>query len=261
MGDGLLDSQAGDAWRDMYDQQLSIVLSQGGRGLGIARMLERQLGGHATDAAAPSLPAGAHAEPSPPAGGDGQPLLDAVADATRAAGRQALRWLPADAGDFVRELAPYAKRAARRLGVSMRALLAQAALETNWGQHMPVRADGRSSNNLFGIKAGGGWDGDSVGVPTVEFEDGVAVRRHAQFRAYDSPAQAFADYAELIGGSPRYAQVRGRGDDVRGFARALVRGGYATDPAYAEKIAAVADSDTMSRALAALKNTAGVPTE
>ena len=259
LGDGLLDSQAGDAWRDMYDQQLSIVLSQGGRGLGIARMLERQLGGHAADAAAPVPTTGA-GSPSPGETG-GQPLLDAVADATRAAGRQMLRWLPADAGDFVRELAPYAKRAARRLGVSMRALLAQAALETNWGQHMPVRADGRSSNNLFGIKTGSSWDGDSVGVPTVEFEDGVAVRRHAQFRAYDSPAQAFADYAELIGSSPRYAQVRGRGDDVRGFARALVSGGYASDPDYAEKIAAVADSDTMSRALAALKNTAGVPTE
>lgn len=258
MGNGLMDSQASDAWRDMYDQQLSIVLSQGGRGLGIARMLVHQLGGAGTDAPVPMAEARTAAAAP---GGGGRSLPGTVADVARTAGRQLLRWLPADAGDFVRELAPYARRAAHKLGVSMRALLAQAALETNWGQNMPVRADGRSSNNLFGIKAGGGWDGESVGVPTVEFEDGVAVRRRAQFRAYDSPAQSFADYAELIGSSPRYARVRGCGDDVRGFAHALVSGGYATDPAYADKVAAVANSDTMSRALAALKNTVGVPTE
>ena len=265
MGDGLFDSQGGDAWRDMYDQQLSIVLSQDGHGLGIAQMLERQLGGPASAAAssASAVAAGVR-DPgavSSPADGDLQESLDSVLDASRKVGRRVLRWLPRDAQAFVRQLAPYARQAARRLGVSMRALLAQAALETHWGQHMPVRADGSSSNNLFGVKVGGGWDGASVGVPTVEFEDGVAVRRQAQFRAYDSPAQAFADYAELIDSSPRYARARGHGDDVRGFAQGLVQGGYATDPAYAEKLAAIADSGTMRAALAALKNAAGVPTE
>lgn len=265
MGDGLFDSQGGDAWRDMYDQQLSIALSQGGRGLGIAQMLEHQLGGQAA-AATPSAAAVAgglgNSGTSPsPADGDWEESIDSLVDATRKAGRRALRWLPQDAQSFVRELAPYAKRAARKLGVSMRALLAQAALETHWGQHMPVRADGTSSNNLFGIKAGGSWDGASVGVPTVEFEDGVAVRRQAQFRAYESPAQAFADYAELIDSSPRYSQARGHGDDVSGFAQGLVKGGYATDPAYAQKIAAIANSDIMRKALDALKNTAGLPTE
>jgi len=265
MGDGLFDSQGGDAWRDMYDQQLSIVLSQGGRGLGIADMLERQLGGQSASAPASAALGPVHVRdtdgPSPSVAGERDESLDSVMGATRRFGRRVLRWLPQDAQAFVRDLAPYARRAARKLGVSMRALLAQAAQETQWGQHMPVRADGSSSNNLFGIKAGGGWGGVSVGVPTVEFEDGVAVRRQAQFRAYDSPAQAFADYADLIDSSPRYAQARGHGDDVRGFALGLVQGGYATDPAYAEKIAAIANGETMHKALAALKNAVGLPTE
>jgi flagellar protein FlgJ len=88
----------------------------------------------------------------------------------------------------------------------------------------------------------------------------VAVRQHAQFRSYDSPAQSFADYARLIGDNPRYAEALGKGDDVLGFARGLVSGSYATDPSYASKIAAIADSPTMQHALAALKNIVNLPT-
>lgn len=265
MGDGLFDSQAGDAWRDMYDQQLAVTLSAHGHGLGIAQMLERQLGGsprtsadgHAGKGQAAGL-AGADASPVP--ADDWRQRLGSVLDATRAVGRRVMRWLPQDAKEFVRELAPYAEAAARKLGVSMRAVLAQAALETQWGQHMPVQADGSSSNNLFGMKAGTGWDGGRVSVPTVEFEGGVAVRRQAQFRAYESPAASFRDYARLIADSPRYAAARNCGDDVAAFARGLVDGGYATDPGYAGKIDAIANSPLMHQALEALKKAAPTPT-
>jgi flagellar protein FlgJ len=140
-------------------------------------------------------------------------------------------------------------------------VLAQAALETQWGQHMPKQADGTSSYNLFGMKAGSSWDGDRVNVPTLEVEGGVPVRRRAAFRAYESPADSFDDYARLLGDNPRYAQALGKGDDVAGFAHGLVQGGYATDPAYARKIAAIADSPAMRQALSALKNAADVPTD
>ena len=261
MGDGLFDSQAGDAWRDLYDQQLAVTLSQHGNGLGIARMLERQLGGHADAPGGQAPGAGgavADGSPSPPPK-DGHGRLAAVLDAAQGAGRRVLRWLPPDAQSFVRELAPYAERAARRLGVSVRAVLAQAALETHWGRHMPQQADGRSSNNLFGVKAGADWDGERASVPTLEFEDGVAVRRQAQFRVYGSPAESFDDYVRLLGSQPRYAPALDQGDDVYGFARALVDGGYATDPGYAAKLAAIADSPAMRQALAALKNGASPP--
>ncbi len=158
-----------------------------------------------------------------------------------------------DPVNFVRALAPHAQAAADKLGVSVRALLAQAALETGWGKHLPSHGDGSSSFNLFGIKAGSSWDGDKVSVPTLEYEGGVAVRRRDHFRAYDSPAASFADYATLLSDSPRYARALGQGENIAGFAHALVRGGYATDPAYAAKLTAIANSQQMRDALAAVR--------
>ncbi|WP_243047655.1 flagellar assembly peptidoglycan hydrolase FlgJ [Dyella sp. RRB7] len=251
-GDGLFDSQGGDAWRDMFDQQLSIELSQHGNGLGIAQMLTRQLGGSADGN---GVDKGTLASVDD----DWRQRLRSVAGAARAVGSEAMKWLPQDAQDFVRQLAPHAQKAAEKLGVSVRAVLAQAALETQWGQHMPARANGNSSNNLFGMKAGSSWGGESVSVPTVEFEDGVAVRKRAQFRAYSNPAESFADYAQLIAENPRYAGALNHGEDVLGFARGLVNGGYATDPAYAQKLAAIANSPAMRDALAALKKVANTP--
>jgi flagellar protein FlgJ len=259
-GDPMFDSQAGDAWQGLFDQQMSVNLSSQGHGLGIADMLVRQLGGKD---ALPSQPGDA-ASPAQLTGtalvDDWKERLSSVASAARSAGQAVSKWVPDDAQEFVRELAPHAMQAARKLGVSLRAVLAQAALETQWGKRMPTRGDGSSSNNLFGMKAGGSWDGKRVNVPTLEFEDGVGVRRKAQFRAYDSPADSFADYARLVGDNPRYAEALGKGDDVLGFARGLVSGGYATDPAYASKIAAIANSPVMRHALAALKNVVAAPT-
>jgi len=281
-GNALGDSDAGKAYRDLFDQQLSVSLAQGGKGLGIAQMLIRQLGGTAAPTPAGTGATigmlggtGAPATTSTADGPDGigdptqlpgtpdqfQRRLANVVEAGREIGRSAMKWLPQDAQEFVRALAPYAEAAAQKLGLSVRTVLAQAALETQWGKHMPRNADGSTSFNLFGIKAGGSWNGSKVSVPTLEYEGGVAVRKHAQFRAYDSPAQSFRDYANLIASNPRYAAARGHGDDVRGFASALVRGGYATDPSYAEKISAVASSPQMRAALAALKNPAGGPNE
>jgi flagellar protein FlgJ len=135
---------------------------------------------------------------------------------------------------------PHAQQAGEALGVDPSALVAQAALETGWGRAVPNHSDG-SSFNLFGIKAGSSWDGATANVPTLEFEDGVAVRKVERFRAYASAADSFNDYAQLIGNNPRYENARGAGGDVATFASALQDGGYATDPNYAQKIVAVAD--------------------
>ncbi len=152
---------------------------------------------------------------------------------------------------------PHAERAAREIGVDPDALLAQAALETGWGRSVPCNGQGECSFNLFGIKAGGQWSGATVKVPTLEFESGIPVRKFESFRAYASPADSFRDYAALIGGSSRYANARGAGDDVEAFATALQQGGYATDPNYAQKISAVA-SEVRARS-DALKFAAAAP--
>jgi peptidoglycan hydrolase FlgJ len=258
-GDPLFESQAGDQWQDMYDQQLSLNLSQHGKGLGIADMLIRQLGGH-DHGQGGQAKAGA-VDPGAAGLVDGwKQRLYEVADATRSAVRGAMASIPADAEAFVRELAPQASIVAKELGLSLRTVLAQAALETQWGKHMPTHADGSSSFNLFGIKAGGSWNGARVNVPTVEYEGGIAVRKQAQFRSYKSTTDSLADYADLIIKDPRYAQARGRGDDVLGYAKALIEGGYATDPAYAGKVAAIANSSMMRDALDALKKSTSLPT-
>ena len=148
---------------------------------------------------------------------------------------------------------PHAQKAASEIGVDPHALLAQAALETGWGKAVPGTATGESSNNLFGIKAGSQWPGTTVNVPTLEFEDGVAVRKIDRFRAYDSPADSFRDYAQLIRNNPRYEDAVGAGQNVATFASALQQGGYATDPDYAHKIVALTNEIRGATGVAPLK--------
>ena len=150
---------------------------------------------------------------------------------------------------FARALWPDAQQAARQLGVNPVTLLAQAALETNWGRDVPQAGSGGTSNNLFGIKAGPGWSGPAVSNSTQEYGGGGATTTvKAQFRSYDSTSQCFQDYVGLLRGNPRYAAALGTGNDVQAFASALQQGGYATDPAYASKLTAVAG--TLTRAMA-----------
>lgn len=288
MGSDIAGSEQVNAYRDLFDQQLSLSLANGHNGLGIAKMLVRQLGGktESTEAAAAATgrelpvptasvlnanvrallqlgsdrPAGDGAAgaslgmPSTAAAGSvWQHTLDRLAEGAMDVAGTAATALPGgDPVSFVRALAPHAAVAAKELGVSVRALLAQAALETGWGKHLPSHYDGSSSNNLFGIKADGSWHGDKVSVPTLEYENGVAVRKRDAFRAYDSPSASFADYARLIADSPRYAQALGQGENIAAFAHGLVHGGYATDPAYVAKITAIANSAQMREALAGL---------
>ena len=274
LGDGIFDSGQSKAYQDMFDQQMSVTMASGGKGMGIADMLMRQLGNVGAGASpdAMKLPVAVNgatpaiATPAIAASGSGLPnpvelavrrAMERVGEAASHVVNNVAEALPGDAVAFLQKIAPHAKAAADALGVSLRAVLSQVALETGWGRHVPNKADGQSSFNLFGIKAGSSWGGERVVKATQEVENGVATRRDAAFRAYDDPAAAFADYARLLGASPRYAAVAGHGDDVAGFAHALQRAGYATDPAYAAKLSAIADSAPMRNALATL---AGSPT-
>ncbi|MBB6094203.1 flagellar protein FlgJ [Povalibacter uvarum] len=221
-GDTLFGSDQADFYQDMFDQQIAVHLSKG-EGLGLADMLVRQLAGGAASGEQRAV-----SQKTESAGSNG---------ATEAAGPSPVATSKAD---FIRRMLPHAQEAARELGVDPQALLAQAALETGWGKSVPCNAAGDCSYNLFGIKAGSSWSGATVNVPTLEFEDGVAVRKVDRFRAYESPADSFKDYARLIRNNPRYEAALNAGTDVAGFASALQQGGYATDPNYANKITAVA---------------------
>ncbi|MGH7098458.1 MAG: glycoside hydrolase family 73 protein, partial [Stellaceae bacterium] len=153
--------------------------------------------------------------------------------------------------DFAQRIGPALQRAAAQLGVSSRILLAQAALESGWGRSVV-------GNNLFGIKADPSWRHARIAAMTHEVRDGRPTAERASFRAYASLGDAVADYVALIADSPRYRAALGAGDDAQGYGEALVRGGYATDGDYAQKLAAVADSPALLAALRQL-NPAGQP--
>jgi peptidoglycan hydrolase FlgJ len=226
-GESMFESEQTEFYQDMFDDQMAVHMSQG-KGLGLAEMLVRQL------QQTPGSDQGAGR------GARGVGQNEEVTTSALLPKPQAPSPAPSRL-DFVRQMLPHAEAAARELGVDPHALLAQAALETGWGKSMPCNAAGECSFNLFGIKAGAQWSGASVNVPTLEFEEGVAVRKVERFRAYESPADSFRDYARLIGNNARYENAVGTGDNVAAFASALQQGGYATDPNYARKLVAVAN--------------------
>ncbi|HET8702162.1 MAG TPA: flagellar assembly peptidoglycan hydrolase FlgJ [Nitrococcus sp.] len=240
--DTLFGGDAVKQYRSLFDQQLALNVSQGS-GIGLAAMLERQLlaqSGQSKDASPASVKhaLAAYAHQPPGASSPG-----ASAPAAPAADTQAPAWESPEA--FVRSIWPAAERTANLLGVPPATLVAQAALETGWGAHVLQQADGRSSFNLFNIKAGTGWTGDTARATTVEYRNGIAVRETADFRVYGSIAEAFADYADLLRRQPRYAEALDSGGDAAAFLQSLQRAGYATDPAYADKVQRIMGSDAL----------------
>ncbi|MHC2145036.1 flagellar assembly peptidoglycan hydrolase FlgJ [Pseudomonas sp. 210_17 TE3656] len=142
--------------------------------------------------------------------------------------------------DFVATMLPMAEQAAKRIGVDPRYLVAQAALETGWGKSVMRQADGRSSHNLFGIKATGNWQGEQARAITSEFRDGQFVKETAAFRSYDSYQDSFHDLVSLLQNNARYKEAVKAADKPEQFVRELQRAGYATDPDYASKISQIA---------------------
>lgn len=143
------------------------------------------------------------------------------------------------AAQFVAQHTQAAQAAEASTGIPASFMLAQAAHETGWGKKAMQRPDGSPAHNMFGIKAGPNWKGDTVDVLTTEYSQGVARKVVQKFRAYSSPAESFADYAQLMKTSPRYAGVVAAGADAKGFAEGLQKAGYATDPEYADKLGRV----------------------
>jgi flagellar protein FlgJ len=196
-GDPYFDSNEGGMYRDMFDDLVAVDMSARG-GMGLADSLVQQLSKYV---------------PAPV-----QPEAQTAAAPQR--------------GEFVQKMWPLAVEAGRQLGVDPRHVVAQAALETGWGQSA-------AGNNYFGIKAGAGWRGAALENQTREFVDGAAVAVAAPFRAYKDVSASVADYVRLLGGDSRYAAVRGTGADTAAFTRAIQAAGYATDPDYAAKLRAV----------------------
>jgi len=241
---GLFDSEQSRMLRSMADEQLALQLADPGVGLAQAMLRQMRQGrpAGAVDAALDAVPGAAAAGAGLAA--DGPPrqvsaLLDLLrTQRARDRALAAAEGAPPHVVDFVSRMAGPAQAAARQSGVPARLILGQAALESGWGRRELKYEDGSTSYNLFGIKAGSGWDGKVVNVLTTEYENGTARKLVQPFRAYGSYEESFADYARLIGDSPRYESVLRARDEIEA-ARRIQAAGYATDPAYADKLIAV----------------------
>jgi peptidoglycan hydrolase FlgJ len=222
------DSNEMGMYHDMFDKQVALSISQHAD-LGIARLLKRQLGGKSAAGAIK------------PGGSDSAPAVPSLPTA-------GIAHTPAE---FVNHVMPSIRRAAAGLGVDPSAMLAQAALETGWGQRMPRNADGSPSHNLFGIKAGEEWGGARATADTIEVVNGVASPRRTNFRAYGSIEESVNDFASLLKNSPRYRDVIAAGRDATAYAASMGKSGYATDPDYGNKLNQILRSDTLASALSA----------
>lgn len=279
--EGIFNSEQTRMYQGLFDQQIALEMAQG-EGIGLREQVMRELSRHQPGADAGNAGANAqageaadrelqmpdHRVPSLRAAieaavrareesiaGD-ERAVEAVSDAAKPApaGEVGTHWRPETPQDFIRDVWPHARKAARELGVPPEVLVAQSGLETGWGRHVIRHGDGSSSFNLFGIKADARWEGPRVNVSTLEYVDGLPERQRAAFRAYDGLAEGFDDYVAFIQGNPRYRQALESAGDAEAYIRGLQEAGYATDPRYADKILNIMQRGTLGETLASLKS-------
>ena len=234
LSSGMLDNAGSQMGTEMLDSQFSSQMAglPGGLSEVIARHLARQLGGSDEGPAAPKA--------APLSGVT--PARDAAERAAARAAERATELAPelsSGQAGFVQRHLHDARGAQAQSGIPASFMVAQAAHETGWGRKEILHADGTPSFNLFGIKAGAGWTGPVAEVRTTEYVGGKPQSGVAKFRAYASYEESFADYARLMKDSPRYSPVLAQAGNAQGFAQGLQRAGYATDPAYADKLGRV----------------------
>ncbi|GED71158.1 hypothetical protein BRE01_48600 [Brevibacillus reuszeri] len=135
--------------------------------------------------------------------------------------------------EFIAKIAPAAVGDMKKTRVPASLTIAQAILESNWGMSgLTAKA-----NNLFGIKGNG--TAGSVSMPTTEYVGGKPITTNANFRKYNSWAESIADHSALILNGTRDKPTRYHGvlgADYKTACQKIKDGGYATDPAYPQKL-------------------------
>ena len=237
--DSPFDNEQSKMYTSMLDQQLSQNMSN--RGMGLADALVRQLSNNAVSQAL-------QADGASPGVTNKMRGIDSYIDNLKlepasatsvSAPVPAKSSIPSHVREFQQKLSADADKASAETGIPAKFMLGQAALESGWGRKEIKMPDGSSSHNIFGMKANSSWKGKTVNTVTTEYVNGVAQRKVEKFKAYDSYADAFKDYAKLITKNPRYDNVVANAKDATSFAQGLQRAGYATDPQYANKLSKI----------------------
>ena len=223
-GDPLFDSDQSEMYQDMFDKQLATDMTNG-RGIGLADALVMQM--------RKNVPGNNNIESN--LSGFSKPVADPFI-----LNRESTHFKNSE--EFVSTMLPYAEEAAQKLGVSPQVLIAQAALETGWGNSVGKLNNGKTSYNLFNIKADANFDGQKYAKQTVEYDGGVTKVENASFRAYNNYQESFDDYVNFIQSNPRYHSALNEASDSKRYIEGIHKAGYATDPKYAEKINRVLES-------------------
>ncbi|MGO0061832.1 glycoside hydrolase family 73 protein [Brevibacillus fluminis] len=145
---------------------------------------------------------------------------------------------------FIAKIAPAAVADMRKTRIPASLTIAQAILESAWGESGLTK----KANNLFGIK-GTGMAG-SISMPTTEYVGKQAVAVTAAFRAYRSWDESIADHSALIlnGTKDKPTRYHGvRGADYKTACQEIGKGGYATDPAYPRKLISLIEQYDLAR--------------
>ena len=290
LGEGLFDSNTSDLYVDMLDKQMSLNLSEG-KGIGLADVIVQQLsktlnvkpdqtektdqhdsdsmslpqllqavqretnayvGARSNGQAKNNVQANSNGEIAQNQSTDNKPIIN-HSGFLRSENTENIT----DPETFIKSLWPLAQTAAKEIGVTPQVLIAQAALETGWGQYVARLENGKSSHNVFNIKAGSNWQGDTVTLATTEFKNGASVKEYAAFRTYDSYNSAFEDYVAMVKHNPRYQQALGNSASASDYVAGLQQAGYATDPDYSAKVKKIANGAIMTNVSTALSLEAG----
>lgn len=246
-------------YRDMHDTQIASDLASNGS-IGLAEIIVRQLGKTGEG----YMPADALRNDGNLSNINRNTIVSTQKVQEEDLGKQPIKTFQSfktaafeDAQSFIENLYPAALEAAEKLGIDPKALLAQAAIETGWGQHMIHNTSGQNSHNLFGMKADRRWQGDRAMVDTIEFEQGVAATKKAPFRMYDSFADSMHDYVSFVQQNTRYEEAVKQSQSPQDYFSELQKAGYATDPNYANKVISVFEGEQFKRYSAQQLSTPG----
>ncbi len=131
--------------------------------------------------------------------------------------------------NFIESVAQGAINGWTKYGVLPSVTVAQAILESGWGQS----ALSTQAHNLFGIK--GSYNGQYVTMQTREVYNGQSYYIYDNFRKYANNSESVEDHGNFLYSNSRYANLLGD-QSYASVARKLQADGYATDPSYASSL-------------------------
>ena len=143
------------------------------------------------------------------------------------------------------EMIQGAVKAQNKYGVPASVTLGQIMLESGGNYSGGLSGLAYNYNNLFGIKSGSSWQGETVTLPTTEYQNGTPYKTNAKFRVYSSVSDSIEDHAILLN-KPIYTNKTSQAKSLEDYVSAM-GSVYATDPQYSTKLLSVINSNNLTQ--------------